>query len=87
MSSPYPRDTVDAMIGSVKHELKADIKDLRAEMLQIEGLLASRIDGMRGEWKVWMLVMGAILTVMSSGVSSRIMMLLWPPAASVPGGR
>ncbi len=70
--------------GELRTEMADFRGELRTEMTTMEGRLSARIEGLRGEWKVWMLVMGGVLAVVSSGVGNRVLNLLWPAGPGAP---
>ena len=101
MGAPYSRETTDALLAGLRHEWRADLKQvegtlkteikqvegaLRTEVVGAEGRVTARIDGLRGELKTWFLVMGAILAVIASGVGNRILGVLWPAGPASPPG-
>ncbi|MBM3268481.1 MAG: hypothetical protein FJZ01_12600 [Candidatus Sericytochromatia bacterium] len=91
MTTAYPREVIDAKFEQINAEIghcatKADVADLRGEMLAGFAGLRGELAGLRGEMKVWLLVLGAVLTVVSSGVGARVFNTLWPaPPATLQG--
>ncbi|MBM3273965.1 MAG: hypothetical protein FJZ00_02340 [Candidatus Sericytochromatia bacterium] len=93
----YQRETIDALIADLRAEMaagfaslraelatKTEVADLRVEMLAMEGRLTARIERMYGEWKVWFVVFGAIIAVVSSGPGARVVSTVWPEPHRAP---
>ncbi len=65
----------ETLRGELRGEFRTEISSVRQD-----------IAAMRGEWKVWFLVFGTAVAVLSSGVGNRMMNLLWPAdSAHQPG--
>ncbi len=67
----YSRDESDARLAALRLEFRADIKDEC-------GAIRVEIATMKDEMKMWMVVLGAVLTIVSSGFGSRLLNLVWP---------
>lgn len=73
-------------IASMKGELRTEMAHVKGELKADVGLLRGEIQGLRGEMKTWMVVLGMVLAVVSSGVGNRVLNLMWPSGASGPLG-
>ncbi len=80
-----------AAIASARADLRGEIGDLRAAMADLRTELREEIAGLRtdltslrAEFKVWLMVMGTILAVLSSGVGNRLLNQIWPAGPAGP---
>lgn len=94
----YTRAESDSKLECLRQEIRADINGLRAEMndrfgameAKFEGrfgALEAKFEGLRGEVKVWLLVLTIVVTPLVSTLMTRVSALAWPerPPAAQPG--
>lgn len=85
----YTRSETETLFQGLRHEIRADLNGLRAEMAQRFGAVdtkiesvKSKIEGLRGEIRVWFLVFAIIVTPVVTSLVNRVTIQAWP--TSVP---
>ncbi len=76
---------VNAGFEALRGEFRKDNDQLRGEFRQDNdqlrqefGQLRLEFVGMKGEFKVWFLILGTLVAVLSTGIGSRVLDRVWP---------